>query len=225
MAKVLVVEDESNIADFVKRGLIHSGFEVEVAHTGQAGLELAQSIGPDLVVLDLMLPDMDGFDLCRQLRKLGDMGIVILTARHLVGDRVRGLEAGADDYLPKPFAFEELLARIRSVLRRRSVRTDGVIRIGDLELDVEWRQVRRGRRTIALTTREFELLRLLAENAGKPLRREFILQRIWGYDFEGETDPLKVYINFLRRKLNADGEPDLIHAIRGFGYVLKETPS
>ena len=114
---------------------------------------------------------------------------------------------------------------LRSVLRRRSIRTDGVIRIGDLELDVEWRQVRRGRRTIALTTREFELLRLLAENAGKPLRREFILQRIWGYDFEGETDPLKVYINFLRRKLNADGEPDLIHAIRGFGYVLKETPS
>ena len=222
MAKILIIEDEPDIADFVKRGLVDSGFEVEVAGTGIQGLEVAQSSHPDLVVLDLILPDMDGIDVCRELRSSGDMGIVILTARHLVGERVHGLEAGADDYLPKPFAFEELLARIRAVLRRRSTSKEGIVRVGDLEVDIERRQVRRGNRSIILTTREFELLKLLAQNAGKPLRREFLIQRIWGYDFEGETDPLKVYINFLRRKLNAQGEADLIQTVLGFGYVLKE---
>jgi two-component system response regulator MprA len=222
MAKILIIEDEPDIADFVKRGLVDSGFEVEVAGTGIQGLEVAQSSHPDLVVLDLILPDMDGIDVCRELRSSGDMGIVILTARHLVGERVHGLEAGADDYLPKPFAFEELLARIRAVLRRRSTSKEGIVRVGDLEVDIERRQVRRGNRSIVLTTREFELLKLLAQNAGKPLRREFLIQRIWGYDFEGETDPLKVYINFLRRKLNAQGEADLIQTVLGFGYVLKE---
>jgi len=223
MVKILIIEDEPDVADFVRRGLLHCGFEVEVAHTGRQGLEMAHSNNPDLVVLDLMLPDMDGIDVCRELRGSGDMGIVILTARHLVGERVHGLEAGADDYLPKPFAFEELLARVRAVLRR-SAGKEGIIRVGDLEVDIERRQVRRGNRAITLTTREFELLKLLAENAGKPLRREFIIQRIWGYDFEGETDPLKVYINFLRRKLNAQGEADLIQTLLGFGYVLKENP-
>jgi two-component system response regulator MprA len=222
MAKILIIEDEPDIADFVKRGLVDSGFEVEVAGTGIQGLEVAQSSHPDLVVLDLILPDMDGIDVCRELRSSGDMGIIILTARHLVGERVHGLEAGADDYLPKPFAFEELLARIRAVLRRRSTSKESIVRVGDLEVDIERRQVRRGNRSIILTTREFELLKLLAQNAGKPLRREFLIQRIWGYDFEGETDPLKVYINFLRRKLNAQGEADLIQTVLGFGYVLKE---
>jgi two-component system response regulator MprA len=147
---------------------------------------------------------------------------VILTARHLVGERVHGLEAGADDYLAKPFAFEELLARIRAVLRRRSAGKGGVIRMGDLEVDTEHRQVRRGNRSIVLTNREYEILKLLAQNAGKPLPRDFIIQRVWGYDYKGETDPLKVYINFLRRKLNAPGEADLIHTLTGFGYVLRE---
>ena len=222
MARILVIEDETDIADFVKRGLLHNGFEVEVAHTGCRGLELAQSTGPDLVVLDLMLPDVDGIEVCRQLRANGNVGIVILTARHMVGERVQGLEAGADDYLPKPFAFEELLARIRSVLRRRCASLEGVIRVGDLEVDVQRRQVRRGTRSVELTAREFDLLELLAENPGRPLRREVIRQRIWGDEFEGETDPVKVYINYLRGKLNAGGEPDLIKALRGFGYVLKE---
>ena len=219
---MLVIEDEPDIANFVKRGLLQSGFEVEVAGTGREGLDIAYSSNPDIVVLDLVLPDMDGIDICHQLREHSDVGIVILTARSLVGERVHGLEAGADDYLPKPFSFEELLARIRAVLRRRSSGKGGIIRVADLEVDTEQRQVRRGERAIVLTNREFELLKLMVQNAGKPLPREFIIQRIWGYDFEGETDPLKVYINFLRRKLNARGEVDLIHTLTGFGYVLRE---
>jgi two-component system response regulator MprA len=224
MTRILVIEDEPNIADFVRRGLLHNGFSVEVSNSGAKGLELARSSQPDLVVLDLMLPDVDGIDVCRQLRAIGDVGIVILTARQLVGDRVHGLEAGADDYLPKPFAFDELLARIRAVLRRRSPSMDGLICVGNVEVDPSRRQVRRGGHTVELTNREFELLQILAQNAGKPLRREYILQRVWGYDFEGDADPVKVYVNYLRRKLNEGGEPDLIHAIRGFGYVLKESP-
>lgn len=222
--KVLVIEDDVNIADFVKRGLSQKGFDVEVAFTGVQGLEAAKSTSPDLVVLDLILPDMDGIDVCRELRSSGDVGIVILTARHLVGDRVLGLEAGADDYLPKPFAFEELVARIRSVLRRKKTLAEGVIRVGDLEVDIKRRQVRRGNRSIELTTREFELLKLLAENIDRPLRREIIIERVWGAEFEADTDPVKVYISCLRRKLNSGGEGDLIHALRGFGYVLKEAP-
>lgn len=222
--RVLVIEDDANIADFLKRGLIQKGFDVKVAYTGVQGLEVAKSTRPDLVVLDLILPDMDGIDACRELRSSGNIGIIILTARHLVGDRVMGLQAGADDYLPKPFAFEELVARIRSVLRRKQISEEEVIRVGDLEVDTKRRQVRRGNRPLELTTREFELLKLLAENAGRPLRREVILHRVWGDEFEAETDQVKVYINFLRRKLNIEGEPDLIHALRGFGYVLKERP-
>lgn len=224
MPKILIIEDEPDIADFVRRGLALKGFQVEVAHTGYQGLEIAQSSYPDVVVLDLMLPDADGIDICRELRASGNMGIVILTARSLVGERVRGLEAGADDYLPKPFAFDELLARIRAVLRRRSSHGEGIIRVGDLVVDLERRQVRRGNRVINLTTREFDLLKLLAQHAGKPLRREFIVEHVWGYEFEGETDPVKVYISFLRRKLNVEGEADLIHALHGFGYVLEERP-
>ena len=163
---------------------------------------------------------MDGIDVYRELSASGDMGIIILTARHMIGDRILGLEAGADDYLPKPFVFEELVARIRSVLRRKQGLGEDIIRVGDLEVDTKRRQVRRGSRPVELTTREFDILKLLAENAGRPLRREVILVRVWGDEFEADADPVKVYINFLRRKLNAGGEADLIHALRGFGYVL-----
>ncbi|MFW0859512.1 MAG: response regulator transcription factor [Dehalococcoidia bacterium] len=221
MTKILVIEDDPNVADIVRHELIQSGFDVLVAETDYQGLEAAQFDNPDLVVLDLMLPDIDGIDVCRQLRASGDAAIIILTARGVVGERVRGLEAGADDYLSKPFAFEELLARIRAVLRRRFP-TGGVIRVGNLEIDIERREVRRGNRQIDLTTREFDLLKLLAQYTGKPLSRELIIQRVWGYEFEGEPDPVKVYINFLRRKLNAEGEADLICSLRGFGYVLRE---
>jgi len=222
MPKILVIEDDPDVADLLKTGLSGEGFDVEVAHSGYRGAEMAQTNSPDLIVLDLMLPDVDGIDLCKEIRAIGDVGIVMLTARGMVGERVRGLQAGADDYLPKPFAFDELVARIRAVLRRRS--PEGIVSIADLEVDLDRREVRRAGRVIDLTTREFDLLKLLAMNASKPLRRETILQRVWGNDFEGDTDPVKVYINFLRRKLNAEGENDLIHSLRGFGYVLRESP-
>lgn len=222
--KILVIEDEPDIADFIRRGLVLKGFEVDVANTGQQGLEIAFTRYPDVVILDLMLPDGDGIDICREIRNSKEIGIIILTARTQVGDRIRGLDAGADDYLPKPFAFEELMARIRAVLRRRNIQTDGVIKVADLYVDLEKRQVRRGVRSIELTKREFELLKLLVQHVGKPLIREFILERVWGYDYEGDTDPVKVYINFLRRKLNSNGEADLIHSLRGYGYTLREKP-
>jgi two-component system response regulator MprA len=222
MAKILVIEDDSSVADFIKRGLEQNGFDVQVAETGASGLKAALETNPDLVVLDLMLPDIDGIDICRQLRDECDTGILILTARALIGERVRGLEAGADDYLPKPFAFEELVARIRAVLRRRSPEATGIIKVADLEIDIERRQVHRGDRLIELTAKEFELLKLLSKTPGIPVSREVIIERVWGYDFEGETDPVKVYITFLRRKLNAEGEPDLILSVRGFGYALRD---
>jgi two-component system response regulator MprA len=223
-AQVLIIEDDVNIADFLKRGLARKGFDVRVSFTGLQGLEIAKSSRPDAVVLDLMLPDVDGIDVCRELRSWGDIGIIILTARHMVGDRVLGLEAGADDYLPKPFAFEELVARLRAVLRRKNTALGEVIQVSDLEIDTRRRQVRRGSRMIELTTREFDILKLLAQNAGRPVRREVIFEKIWGDEFETDTDPVKVYMTFLRRKLNAAGETDLIHALRGYGYVLEEEP-
>ncbi len=223
MARILIVEDDENIADFIKRGLFQKGYEVEVASTGTRGLELAKAINPDVVILDLILPDMDGIDVCREMRFAGDMGIIILTARQLVGDRVMGLEAGADDYLPKPFAFEELAARIKSILRRKK-NLEEIIRVAGLEIDPKSRQVRRDDRVVELSNREFELLKLLAENTGRPLRHEHIIQRVWGEEYESNSSQVKVYINLLRQKLDAGGKPNLIHSLRGFGYVLEDRP-
>ncbi len=222
LTSILIIEDDIDIADFIKRGLAQKGFNVKVSLTGLQGLEVARSSRPDLIILDLILPDIDGIDVCREIRSWGDTGIIILTARHMLGERVLGLEAGADDYLPKPFAFEELLARIRAILRRKDYLATTVIQISDLTIDTRRRQVHRGDRQINLTNREFELLKLLADNAGRPVRREIIYQRVWGDELELETDPVKVYVNFLRRKLNYGGEKDLIHALRGYGYVLEE---
>ncbi len=222
MSRVLVVEDEVNIADFIRRGLIYKGYEVDVAHTGEQALASARDHLPDIVVLDLMLPDMDGIEVCRRLRAADDVPIIMLTARDAVSDKVEGLESGADDYMTKPFEFEELLARIKAALRRRGDRAGKeVLRIGDLEVRPASREVTRGGRPIALTAREFDLLEYLARHAGQVVNKETLFERVWGYDFDVESDAIKVYISYLRKKLNAGGEPDLIHAIRGVGYVLK----
>ncbi|MBI4336838.1 MAG: response regulator transcription factor [Chloroflexi bacterium] len=219
MPRILIVEDEANIADFLQRGLVYKGYEVDVAHDGESALAMARDRPPDLVVLDLMLPGLDGIEVCRRLRAASDVGIVVLTARDAVSDRIQGLEAGADDYVLKPFVFDELLARLRAVQRRRSPGSKDVIRIGDMEVDTAAREVRRRGGRISLTPKEYELLEVLARNARRVLSREAIFEKVWGYDHAGEADPVKVYVSYLRRKL---GEPEVIHTVRGFGYVLRE---
>jgi two-component system response regulator MprA len=221
MTRVLVVEDEHNIADFIRRGLTYQGYEVEVAHNGEQALRTAQEHLPDLVILDLMLPDIDGVEVCQRLRSADDLPIIMLTARDAVSDKVEGLEAGADDYMTKPFEFPELLARVRVALRRRAPSSKEEIKIGDLIVRPASREVFRGSREIQLTAREFELLEYLARHGGQVVTKETLFERVWGYDFDVESDAIKVYISYLRKKLNAQGERDLIHAIRGVGYVLK----
>jgi DNA-binding response OmpR family regulator len=221
MARVLVVEDEPNIAEFIRRGLTYKGYEVDVAHTGEDALDLAWERPVDLVILDLMLPGMDGIEVCRRLRAAGDVAIIVLTARDKVDDKVEGLEAGADDYVTKPFAFEELLARVRAALRPRSPAKEEVLKVGDLVIMSASREVRRGDREVRLTAREYDLLEFLARHANTVVSKETIFEKVWGYDFEAESDALKVYISYLRRKLNGEGETDMIHAVRGVGYILK----
>ena len=220
MVRVLVVEDDPGIADFIRRGLVYQDYEVDVASDGEEGLTIARDNPPDLVLLDLMIPKIDGVEVCRRLRAGSDVPIIILTARDSVTDKISGLDAGADDYVTKPFAFDELLARVRAALRRREP-GDEVVTVGDLTVRPASHEVTRGPRQVELTAREFDLLLLLARNAGKVLDRNTILESIWGYSFDGESDTVKVYIRYIRRKLNAEGEPDLIHAIRGVGYMLK----
>ncbi len=221
MARVLVVEDEPNIAEFIRRGLTYKGYEVDVAHTGEEALDLAWERPADLVILDLMLPGIDGIEVCRRLRAAGDVAIIVLTARDKIDDKVEGLEAGADDYVTKPFAFEELLARVRAALRPRSPARDEVLKVGDLVIRSASREVHRGDREVRLTAREYDLLEFLARHANTVVSKETIFEKVWGYDYEAESDALKVYISYLRRKLNDEGEPDLIHAVRGVGYILK----
>jgi two-component system response regulator MprA len=223
MARVLVVEDEPNIADVIRRGLIYQGFEVDIAHNGAEGLEAARENLPDVVVLDLMLPDMDGVEVCKRLRAADQVPIIMLTARDALSDKVEGLEAGADDYMTKPFEFDELVARIKVNLRRRaSMPASGeVITVGDLTINPMSREVTRGDRPIELTAREFELLEYLARHAGQVVTKETLFERVWGYNFDVESDAIKVYISYLRKKLNANGEQDMIRAVRGVGYVLK----
>jgi two-component system response regulator MprA len=221
MARILLIEDEPDIASFVRRGLIYKGYQVEHAASGEAGLNLARDHPPDLVILDLMLPDLDGVEVCRRLCAGDRMPVIILTARDSVVDKVAGLEAGADDYLTKPFAFDELVARVRAALRRHQPATQETIRVGDLLIHPASRDVRRGDRSIELTAREYDLLEYLARNAGQVLTKDQIFSRVWGYDLLDESEAIKVYISYLRRKLNAAGERDLIHSIRGVGYILR----
>ena len=220
MARILVVEDEGDIADFIARGLILKGYEVDAAHDGEEALALARERSPDLVVLDLGLPGVGGIEVCRRLRAASDVPIIILTARDSVADKVRGLDAGADDYVTKPFVFDELLARVRAALRRKA-HAGEVLTVGDLTIRLASREVDRGGRAIELTAREYDLLEFLARNAGKVMYKQTIFEQVWGYDFEIESDAIKVYVRYLRKKLNAAGEADLIRVVRGVGYMLK----
>ena len=221
--RILVVDDDAKIRTVVRRGLAYEGYRVVEAATGEEGLEKAREHLPDLVVLDIMLPGIDGLEVTRRLRAgKDDVSILMLTARDDVRDRVEGLETGADDYLVKPFSFEELLARVHALLRRRSAPAGEVLRFADLELDVDAREARRRERSVELTTTEFNLLLLFMRHPRKVLTRDVIMEHVWAYDFEGESNILEVYVRYLRSKLEADGESRLIHTVRGAGYVLKE---
>ncbi|MCS6939899.1 MAG: response regulator transcription factor, partial [Roseiflexus sp.] len=212
MSTILIVEDEAEIAGYLRRGLTFEGYNVEIAADGRQALDIARERPPDLVVLDLMLPGIDGLEVARRIRAASDVPIIMLTARDAVPDRVAGLEAGADDYLIKPFAFEELLARIRVQLRRRQ-REDAttVLRYGPLTMDLAAHEVTIGDRRVDLTAKEYDLLELFMRHPQQVLTRDVIYDRVWGYNFGGESNIIEVYVRYLRQKLEARGEPRLIH--------------
>ena len=220
--KILVIEDEDRIRNFLLRGLMYEGYEVESASAGPEGLRLAETFRPDLVLLDIMLPGMDGFEVCRRLRDTTNIPIMMLTAKEAIEDRVAGLDAGADDYLVKPFAFDELQARIRAILRRAPSNPPKILRFGELELDTGTRQGRRGEATFDLTIKEYELLDLFMNNPRNVLTRDVIYDRVWGYDFGRDSNIIEVYVRYLRQKTEQNGMPRLIHTVRGVGYVMRE---
>ncbi|TQM30484.1 response regulator transcription factor [Nocardia bhagyanarayanae] len=226
--RILVVDDDRAVRESLRRSLTFNGYSVDLAVDGVDALEKAAVQRPDALVLDVMMPRLDGLEVCRRLRSTGDdLPILVLTARDSVSERVAGLDAGADDYLPKPFALEELLARLRALLRRRAPEqgdTSEAMLFADLSLDPVTREVSRGSRSISLTRTEFSLLEMLMANPRRVLTRSRILEEVWGYDFPTSGNALEVYIGYLRRKTEAEGEPRLIHTVRGVGYVLRETP-
>ncbi|HXE99591.1 MAG TPA: response regulator transcription factor [Solirubrobacterales bacterium] len=219
--RVLVVEDDAAIADVLRRALRQEGHEVRSAQDGVEALEMAEAFVPDLVILDLGLPKLDGVEVCRRLRAESDAPILILTARTDTEDRVEGLDSGADDYLMKPFERKELLARMRALMRRRPPQGTASLTVGDLRLNPDTRDVYRGDRPIDLTNREFELLEYLMRNERLVVSRERLLEEVWGYDPMAMTNTIDVFISNVRRKLEAGGEPRLLHTKRGAGYVVK----
>ncbi len=222
--RILIIEDDQAILKLLQRGLTYEGYKVDTATDGRMGLIQARDRTPDLVILDWMLPGMDGLDVCHRLRTAGgSIPILMLTAKDTVQDRVQGLDAGADDYMVKPFNLDELLARVRALLRRTQPERVPVLKFADLTLDTGSRQASRGNRLIALTAKEYDLLELFMRHPKQVLTREVIFDRVWGYDFGGESNVLEVYIRYLRQKLEAEGEPRLIHTVRGVGYVLRES--
>jgi two-component system response regulator MprA len=223
LSRVLVIDDDDSIRSSLKRALSYAGFTVEVAEHGEAGLQKALVTQPDVVVLDIMMPGLSGLEVCRRLRAGGDVPILMLTARDDIPDRVTGLEAGADDYLIKPFALEELIARLKALLRRRGPR-DAASRLGftDLTVDLGMREAYRGSRLLQLTAREFDLLAVFLRSPRRVLSRDQLLEQVWGFDSEVDTHVLEVYVGYLRQKLEEQGEGRLIHTLRGVGYVLRE---
>jgi two-component system response regulator MprA len=228
-SNVLVVDDDRAVRDSLRRSLEFNGFAVSLATDGAEALAAIGKARPDVVVMDVMMPRLDGIEATRALRAAGnDVPILVLTARDAVGDRVEGLDAGADDYLTKPFALEELIARLRALLRRalpHEDEADEVLTYADLSLDVASREVRRGARAIELTRTEFALLEMFLRRPRRVLERSFILEEVWGYDFPTTANSLEVYVGYLRRKTEAEGEPRLLHTVRGVGYVLREGPT
>ena len=220
--RILVVDDDPEIVSFLKRGLTYEGYAVDTASNGAEALAKAREAEPDLVVLDVMMPGIDGLEVGKRLRQAGKLPILMLTAKGTVADRVKGLDSGADDYLVKPFSFDELLARIRALLRRSQPVEGEVLRFLDLSLDPSSREVKRGNDLIQLTAQEFDLLELFLRHPRQVLRRDLIYEKVWGYDFGGESNVIEVYMRYLRSKLEAGGRPRLIHTVRGVGYVLKE---
>ncbi|OQO92614.1 response regulator transcription factor [Saccharomonospora piscinae] len=227
--RILVVDDDRAVRESLRRSLEFNGYQVDLASDGTQALEKVAADRPDAMVLDVMMPRLDGLEVARRLRGIGDdLPILVLTARDAVSDRVSGLDAGADDYLPKPFALEELLARLRALLRRAgqedSVGEGNELTFADLTLDPNTREVTRGDRRISLTRTEFSLLELFLTHPKHVLARGRILEEVWGYDFPTSGNALEVYVGYLRRKTEAGGEPRLLHTVRGVGYVLRETP-
>lgn len=226
--RILVVDDDPGVRDSLRRSLAFNGYEVDLAEDGQRGLAAIATKRPDAVVLDVMMPGLDGLETCRRLRAAGeDIPVLMLTAREAISDRVAGLDAGADDYLVKPFSLDELLARLRALLRRTLAGPDAgqQLKFSDLVLDPLTREVWRGKRSITLTRTEFHLLELFLRHPRQVLERAQILEEVWGYDFPTTANSLEVYVGYLRRKLEADDEPRLIHTVRGVGYSLRELPS
>jgi two-component system, OmpR family, response regulator MprA len=221
-ANVLVVDDDPKITQLLRRALQLEGYDVRTAASGAAGLEEARNHEPDLVILDVLMPGLDGLEVCRRLRASGETPILLLTAKDEIEDRVRGLDSGADDYLVKPFALEELLARVRALLRRHEPSDVEALHFSDLVLDLAARTARRGGRDIALSTTEFELLQYFMHHPRRVLSREAILNAVWGKEFERPTNVVEVYVGYLRAKLEGNGHARLIHTVRGAGYILRE---
>ena len=222
--RVLIIEDDEGILRVLRRALNYENYQVETAVDGESGLAVARDWRPDLVILDLMLPGMDGLEVTQRMRMDGNIPILMLTAKDTINDRVLGLDAGADDYMTKPFELDELLARVRALLRRTQLERAPVLTFNDLTLDTSTRQASRHGRQVPLTAKEYDLLELFMRHPRQVMTREMIFDRVWGYDFGGESNVLDVYIRYLRQKLETEGEMRLIHTVRGVGYVLRENP-
>lgn len=224
MKKILVVEDERKLARFIELELIHEGYKVDTANEGQTAIMNVMNNEYDAIILDLMIPIIDGIEVCKRVRKFSNVPIIILTARDGIKDKVEGLDIGANDYMTKPFAMEELLARLRVIFRKQEEekKESNILTVGDLTLNKDTYEVKRGNDRKELTKKEFDLLVYLMENAGIVLSREKILNQVWGFDFEGETNSVDVFIRFLRSKIDDDYEKKLIHTMRGAGYVIRD---